>query len=966
MKSILKLSLIATALFFTTNSFSQKTYKFMMGDPSYNFYDVCKEADRYFSENGKGKGSGYKGYQRWKNENESKYAPSGDRSNVDPRFVEIAYRKFLASLDPVESSSRTIYPNGWVDLGPYDLDSITGHYSAGLGRIVTSYIHRANPQIMYVGSRSGGFWKSTNGGTSWTGGSTDTLMASGVGTISASPTNADSILIGVQNGGNNYSHGIYRSTDAGSTWKLTNFNPTILGQGGLGSSFRVFKIAYHPRVANLVFVGTSSGLYRSTDNLVSWTQIASTSSGDITQIDFHPTDNNIVYIYDNYYWGSNKNKVLYSLNQGLTFTGSNTIPGNSSATGYLSVSNDCADCLFFASSNGIWTSTNKGIDFTFMSNPPESCLGFAVNDQDTSKMVYGYVDVVTTADGGRTSNQVTWWSLGNSNHGPGNYDYRLHNGGSYIHADLHPAKCINGVYYVGTDGLFAKSSDNGATWVVISDGLGIRENYSLGASQSNHFRSISGSQDNGTSIKHKDSWIEFYGADGMEGIIHPLNDDYMMGSVQYGSRRKTTDGGQTQGGASPSGQSGSGNGAWEAPLAYDPNNQMRVFNFAKNIYASNQFGGSWSYVGNPFSGSTISEAAIAENNSNIIVVSRGSSILKSTNGGTSFTDIKSNLPSYTITDIAFNPRNDDNIFVTYNRYQNDGKKIYMTMNGGTTWTNITYNLGDMPLRNVVVDHTDSANIYLGAEIGVYTKSLSGTTWKLHNQGLPNSTIKELEVVNGSNTLRAAIWGRGLWEYTLVGRENYPAILTTKINDMPTTQVPKESIDQHVTSVISSSTSLKAVFLEWSINNPTFGNRIGMVNTIDSTYVSSTPIPNYPFGTKVYFKVFAVNANNDTTETYKFQYTVRFNPTASIEIKEEDKLNMKVYPNPTDGQVKLAFDKSIKEGNIILFDELGKQILSQQINGLKSVELDVTQCAAGLYYVVVQADDKRSVERLIKR
>jgi hypothetical protein len=935
----------------------------MMQDASYNFYEVCKEADKHFSENGMGKGSGYKGYQRWKNENESRYAPSGNRSNVDPRFVEKAYRKFLASQNTTENGSRSIFNGSWVDLGPYDLDSITGHYSAGLGRIVTSYVHRANTQIMYVGSRSGGFWKSTNGGTSWTGGSTDTLMASGVGTISASPTNADSILIGVQNGGNNYSHGIYRSTNGGNSWSMTNFNPTVLGKGGLGSGFRVNKIAYHPRVSNLIFVAASDGLYRSTNNLSTWTKV---TNGSISEIEFHPTNNSIVYIYDYYYWGSNKDKVLYSLNQGVTFTGSNAIAGNRGSTGRLSVSNNCNDCVFFASNNGIWTSTNKGVDFTFMSNPPENCLGFAVNDLDTSKMVYGYVDIVTSSDGGRTSSQVTWWSLGNSNHGAGNYDQRLHSGGHYIHADLHPAKCINGVYYVGTDGLFAKSANNGATWTVISDGLGIRENYSLGASQSNHFRSISGSQDNGTSIKHKDSWIEFYGADGMEGIIHPLNDDYMMGSVQYGTRRKTKDGGLTQGGASPSGQNGSGNGAWEAPLAYNPNDQMQVFNFAKDVYVSNQFGGAWQYRGDPFN-NTISEAAIAENNSDIILVARGASIKKSTDAGVTYTNIyRSPLPSYTITDIAFDPKDDETFILTYNRYQNDGKKVFITRDGGNTWSNITYNLGDMPIRGAVIDHTNASNIYLAAEIGVFTKPMNGTTWVLHNPGLPNSTIKELEVVNGSNTLRAAVWGRGLWEYTLVGRQNYPAITQTWLNDKPTDVAPKEGWLEHITSRISYSGTLTSVYAKYSIGTPIFNNFMGMRNTVDSTYSTHVPIPVYPVGTKIFFKVFAVGSNGDTTETYKFQYTVRFNPTASIKIKTEDKLTVKVFPNPTDGQVKIQFDKVIENGSLTLYDELGKRILDQNIDRLNAVNLNITECASGLYYVLIQSGEKRTIERLIKR
>ena len=325
MKRITRTLILIAVIFLAGNSYSQKLYKVMMQDPTYNFYEVCKEADKYFENHGKGKGSGYKGYQRWKNENESKFAPSGIRNNVDPMFVEKAYQQFLNTSAFVGTSNRSLYNGGWKDLGPYTLDSITGHYSAGLGRIETFYVNPNNTQVMYVGSRSGGFWKSTNGGVNWKGGYTDSLVASGVFSIAVSPTNQDSILIAVQNGGNNYSHGLYRSIDGGNTWKQTNFNPTVLGRGGLGSNFRIYKVAYHPRVPNLIFVGTSSGLYRSTDNLSTWTLIPNTSGGDITQVEFHPTDDNIIYTYDDYYWGSYGDVVRYSLDQGLTFSSSNTI-----------------------------------------------------------------------------------------------------------------------------------------------------------------------------------------------------------------------------------------------------------------------------------------------------------------------------------------------------------------------------------------------------------------------------------------------------------------------------------------------------------------------------------------------------------------------------------------------------------------------------------------------------------------
>ncbi|MDB4347252.1 GEVED domain-containing protein, partial [Bacteroidia bacterium] len=641
------------------------------------------------------------------------------------------------------------------------------------------------------------------------------------------------------------------------------------------SNFRINKVAYHPRVPNLVFVTASDGLYRSTDNLNTWTKV---TNGSISQIDFHPTDNNIIYILDYYYWNFNRDKVFRSLDQGVTFTASATISGNAGSGGYFSVSPECDDCMYFASTNGVWISKDTAKTFTFLSNPPQSCLGFAVNDQDTSKMVYGYVDVETSKDGGRNFKQVSWWSLGNANHGTGSFQDKLANSGKYIHADLHPALAIHGTFYVGTDGFFCKSSDNGETWKILSQGVGIRDNYCVGASQSNSFRSITGSQDNGTSIKHRSTWIEFNGGDGMEGIIHPLNDDWMIGSYQYGSRFRTKNGGLSSSGVTPPGQGGSGNGAWVAPLAYDPNNHMHIYNFSASVFKSTNFGSSWDSIGKPSFGGLITEAAIAENNSKIIIVSRGGFIEKSTDGGVTFSSIKAKhatdtLPSYTIKDIAFDPQNDKNIVVTYNRYNNDGKKVFLTTDGGNKWTNITYNLGNMPINGAVIDHSSSRNIYVAAEIGVYVKAFFGTTWTLYSTGLPNSSINELEVVNGSNTLKAAVWGRGLWEYTLKDRGSYPSIISTKINDMPTDDLPKKTVTQFVTSVVSYLGKLSSASVKWSINSLKFDSIITMTNISDSTWVTDSPLPEGKAGDLVYFKVYADGGSGKISETYKFMYEV---------------------------------------------------------------------------------------------
>ena len=837
----------------------------MMLDNSINFYEVCAKADQYFEINDKNiKGSGWKQYQRWKNANEYKYYPSGNRNNIDPYFAANSYTKFKE----LHNLNSSIASNEWNELGPLTIDSITGQYSVGLGRVEALYIDPHDTNKLYLGSRSGGFWKTNDGGVTWQGGSTDFLIASGVTSITASPTNSDSVLINLNNPKNRYSHGIYRSVDGGDTWVLSNFNPVNIGHGGLGDNFTIFKIVYHPLVPNLVFIGTSEGLYRSDDNLQTWTNLLN-NPGRITDIAFHPTNPNIIYLYDDDYWGNNQNLVLRSVDMGLSFSPSDTIASNNNARGYLSVSADCPDCLYFASTNGIWKSVDQGLTFTFLNNPPQSCLGFAVNDLDTSAMIYGYVDIEASLDGGQTFNQITWWSLGNSAHGTGTYFHKLNNSGRYVHADLRAAVSVNGTFYIGTDGYLCKSSNNGASWEILSNGTGIRENYKLGVSQSNHYRSISGSQDNGTSIKHKDSWIEFYGADGMEAIIHPLNYDWMIASWQNGGRRLTKDGGINGNWIFDQ------NGAWEAPILYNPNNHMKVYDFSDSIYVSEDFGSNWTYLSRPSTfTSDIKHAAIAENNSNILLISSNSVIEKSIDGGLTFTDITNNLPNNTITDMVFHPNNDNIIIVTYATWQNNGNKVFITIDGGNSWSNITYNLGDLPIHSVVIDHTENQNIYLGGEMGVYTKTMSGNNWSLYNPALPNATIEELEIVYGSNTIKAATWGRGLWEYDLVGRNDFPSILKTRITDTPTDDLPKENINQFVKSIISYNNTLSSVYVEWFADTNLNTSTIPLTNIQDSTWATQSSIPNYPAGTKIFFKVIAVGNNNDTSETYRFMYTVK--------------------------------------------------------------------------------------------
>ncbi len=827
----------------------------MINDPSINVYEVVAEAESYFQNIDKNaKGSGWKAYNRWLYENEPKFYPSGDRSNVDPYFVS---KEYIKNNIPHQ---RSLFDNGWEELGPYYIEQVTGHYAVGLGRVESFYSDPNDPNRIYLGSRSGGFWKTIDGGNTWVN-TTDFLFAAGVNTIAVSPNNPNHVLINVRNSKNGVTHGIYESNDGGDTWNITNFNPENLSWGGLGTYDSVYKIAYHPTIPDLVFIGSSEGLFRSTDNLNSWINCPTGNSWewdyDFNEIHFHPTDENIVYTA-----AYNEDSKIYISNDGgLTFTKSNTIVGNSSDI-KLSVSAACSNCVYVGSSAGIWKSTDNGQNFSLVSNPGISNYGaFAVSDVDTNYMLFGDIDTHRSTDGGVTFNQATYWATGNANY---------NNTGTYVHADIRGSRSENGVFWVNTDGFLCKSLDNGSTWEIY-EGQSIRENYCLGVSQSNHERTIAGSQDNGTSIKTENSWVEFYGADGMEGIIHPLNDDWMIGSFQFGGKRRTKDGGITQDGINPS----DFNGDWVTPLLYDPNDQMTIYTMDDVIYKSEDFGSTWNQIGDPFPG-IIANAAISEINSNIIAVSNYDNLDISLDGGQTFTEISPPSVNYFITDIAFDPNDDNVIIVTYGTYQNNNQKVYITTNQGETWENITHNLGNMPIRSVVIDHTDASTIYLGTEIGVYKKAMSENTWSSHSENLPNMTVMELEIMYGSNTLRAATWGRGLWEYSLDGRQSFPSILTTKISNQPTDTQPKVDIDQFVTSTISYDGEISNAYIQWSEGISSVVNTIPMTNSSGNIWVTDSSIPNQAEGTKVYFKVFAEGENNDITETYRYMYEVKAN------------------------------------------------------------------------------------------
>jgi len=423
MKMMHFILVIITIIFFNYNLLAQVSYLQMMEDHTYNFYEVVKAAEAYFSENDKGKGSGYKQYIRWKNENESKFHPSGNRFDVDYNSVIEHYKRHKTKN--LNAAKKSAINNAWIDLGPYSSFYQDG-YPRGIGRIETIWVNPTNDQHILFGSKSGGFWKTINGGIDWTN-TTDFLVSTGVNSITVKPNDHEEVLISLRSSFSGRTKGIYRSSNGGDTWLETNFNP--INNGELSDISIINKVIYHPRIPDLVFVSTDKGLYFSY-NLTDWTRSnlpnnQATFDQNISDIEFHPTNDNIIYAM--YSWTSNF--ALRSVNQGLNFEITGELVGNGFEDGFIATSPAEQNSLWFASNNGIWKSVNAGESFSFIVNPDEKCDEFAVSDVDAEQQIYGYIDIHASLGNSNTFIKTTnWWNVAVSS--------------TYVHADLRTAICV--------------------------------------------------------------------------------------------------------------------------------------------------------------------------------------------------------------------------------------------------------------------------------------------------------------------------------------------------------------------------------------------------------------------------------------------------------------------------------------------------------------------------------------------
>ncbi len=156
---------------------------------------------------------------------------------------------------------------------------------------------------------------------------------------------------------------------------------------------------------------------------------------------------------------------------------------------------------------------------------------------------------------------------------------------------------------------------------------------------------------------------------------------------------------------------------------------------------------------------------------NTIYISDGSKVYLSKNNGTSWVNRTTNLPNgIVISDVVVDPRNRDIVYVTSSASIGSGLgRIFVSNNAGRSWSSITGNLPDQPVWTLTVDPRDGT-LYAGTDNGVYSAGNSGISWSTFGVGLPQVSVRQVDLNLNLNTITLATYGRGVYQLALSNQQ----------------------------------------------------------------------------------------------------------------------------------------------------------------------------------------------------
>ena len=662
----------------------------------------------------------------------------------------------------------------WVSIGPEQMTDAEDHgygWDDSSGRLSTLVIDPTDPATMYAGAQSSGVWKTVDGGQSWQPVSdAATLSVAGLALDQSLPSR---LYLATR------SSGVYRSIDSGTSW-------TQISTADLQAVVHAGAFVIHPADPTRLFVASDQGVQRSTDSGATWT--LSLAGGLATALVADPAVPGRLYAAIFHDANENLSGVFRTDDLGANWVRLTGCPG-----GALPLSAG-ASVRFALDGERLYASFRGASDFRVFRTTQFGCsiggrlessweLGFHpggdtfkilwsgmwANPADPGFVYLGGTDFWRSTNSGGSFSDVA--SLGGPQPG-------AHSDHHFFAADPTDPKVI----YTLNDGSIYRSASRGAagTFQWVGHGLRNGEYYDHALAKTDPDLVIGGTQDNGT-LKHgpaSDVWRMIQGGDGATVAVDPTDSDVLYAMFQYASSiaRSTNGGG---------GFSNISDGLPEGAICFnlhfqvhpgDPATLLASCSFSDD--GGNRFGGLWraSPPGStwlvifmpPTGGIRRSEV---DPTVDLYWAGASDGVVYAGPSGAGFRTVFANPGGAAVTDLDVDA---ETPAVLYASFAGGGaRRVYRLWRGDPAAIlllarDITSDLPTgLAVKTLAVDRMRAGHgVRRHQRGGLPRPSLDGGVtwfWTPYNNGLPLPDVRDLEVHPTTGVLRAATYGRGVYE-----------------------------------------------------------------------------------------------------------------------------------------------------------------------------------------------------------
>jgi photosystem II stability/assembly factor-like uncharacterized protein len=737
-------------------------------------------------------------------------------------LVNVTAQQPSPSPSPAAAASPSASTTPTPDASPTPRDPLSTPTFNGLrlrsigpaftsGRISGFAVDPNNPTRYYVAVASGGVWKTTNAGVTWTP-IFDNEASYSIGAIAVDPKNFLTVWVGT--GENNsqrsvsYGSGLYRSDDGGRTWRNV----------GLKNSERIGRIVLDPKDANIVYVaaqgplwgpGGERGLFKTTDGGKTWKNILNISENTgVTDVVMDPNDPNTLYAaaYQRrrHMWtlinGGPESAIYKSTDAGATWNKLRAgLPNVELGRIGLAISPVDSNVIYATVEaadrrGGIFRSGDRGGSWERRNEFDATAMYYSrivADPKDVERIYVMNVFLMVSDDGGRTLRR-----LGERNKHVDNHDIWIN-----------PANTAH--YLVGCDGGIYESFDRGQTWD-FKQNLPIPQFYDITTDNAKPFYNIyGGTQDNfsfggpsrtrsASGITNAD-WFVTNGGDGFRSQVDPEDPNTIYSELQNGGLVRFDK--RTGERISIQPQPGRGDDPyrwnWDSPFIISPHSRTRLYFAADKLFRSDDRGDSWQLISGqlsrnldrdklPVMGKVWGVDAVAKNASTaffgnasalaespkkdgLIYVGTDDGLVQVTeDGGKNWRKIEK-FPG--VADMAYVSRivasnHDANTaYVSFDNHQNNDFKPYLlkTTDAGRTWTSLSANLPkNGPVLAIAEDHVNPNLLFTGTEFGVWFSIDGGQKWIQLKGGMPTIAVRDLNIQKRENDLVIGTFGRGIY------------------------------------------------------------------------------------------------------------------------------------------------------------------------------------------------------------